>query len=170
MEPQNTWSSPKSDLGLFGQFNKLYNSTSGAFNLQLSIGGWTWSKYFSLAVRTAESRSSLAKSIVDLFLEWKCFHGVSIDWEYLSNDGVNYGNDGNVVDRNDPENLAQFLKLLRSEFMQQGWTDYTIAMCFTPAPPKIKFDVKTFVPLIDEWHIMTYEFTHPLLLIQPSNP
>ena len=145
-------------MGLFGQFNKLYNSTSGAFNLQLSIGGWTWSKYFSLAVRTHESRSSLAKSILDLFLQWKCFHGVSIDWEYLSNDGINYGNDGNIVDRNDPENLALFIQLLRNEFIKQGWNEYTIAMCFTPAPEKIKFDVKRLIPLIDEWHIMTYEF------------
>jgi hypothetical protein len=31
-------------------------------------------------------------------------------------------------------------------------------MCCTPAPEKIKFDVKRLVPLLDEWHVMTYEY------------
>src|SRR5216117_1697895 len=83
VDPQNTWSSPPQDRGLFGQFMKLYASTNGAFGLQLSIGGWTCSKNFSLAVRTASSRNSLAQSIVSLFQHWPVFSGVSIDWEYL---------------------------------------------------------------------------------------
>lgn len=156
--PENTWSSPKEDLGLFGQFNKLWKSTGGAFNLSLSIGGWSWSKNFSLAVRTPESRESLATSIIELFLQWRCFSGVSVDWEYLSNNGVNYGNEGNIVHPDDCENLAAFLELLRQKFIGQGWNTYTIAMCFTPAPEKIQFDVKRLIPLLDEWHVMTYEY------------
>jgi len=157
VEPQNTWSSPPEHLGLFGQFNKLHQSTNGGFTLTLSIGGWTWSKNFSLAVRTVSSRESLAKRIVTLFSLWKCFSGVSIDWEYLSNDGINYGNDGNVVDKCDSENLALFIETLRGMFDEQGWREYTISMCCTPAPEKIKFDVKRLIPLLDEWHVMTYE-------------
>ncbi len=38
VDPQNTWNSPPSDLGLFGQFNKLYAKTNGSFNLMLSNG------------------------------------------------------------------------------------------------------------------------------------
>ena len=125
--------------------------------MTLSIGGWTWSKYFSLAVRTPASRESLAKSIVDLFVQWPVFTGVSIDWEYLSNNGVNYGNAGNTVHSDDCENFAKFVELLRCQFDDKGWRYYTIAMCFTPALDKIKFDVKRLVPLLDEWHIMTYE-------------
>ena len=161
VDPQNTWNSPKSDLGLFGQFNKLHKNTNGAFNLTLSIGGWSWSKNFSLAVRTTSSRTSLAQSIVDLFTAWPCFTGVSIDWEYLSNDGVNYGNVGNIADPSDCENFALFVELLRGMFNARGWTSYTIAMCFTPAPEKIKFDVKRLIPLLDEWHVMTYEYPSP---------
>jgi chitinase len=127
--------------------------------MTLSIGGWSWSKNFSLAVRTAMSRESLANSIVELFDEWPCFSGVSIDWEYLSNDGVNYGNEGNIAHKDDSENFAKFVELLRGIFNRKGWTHYTIAMCFTPAPEKIKFDVKRLIPLLDEWHVMTYEYT-----------
>jgi chitinase len=130
----------------------------------LAIGGWTWSTYFSLAVRTAASRTSLATSIVTLLQQWPCFKGVTIDWEYLSNNGVNYGSTGspssppNVVDPSDSANFILFLQQLRSMYVQQGWNNYTIAMCCTPAPEKIHFDVKGLIPLLDQWHIMTYEY------------
>ena len=158
VDPQNTWSSPTQDLGLFGQFTKLYAATNGAFRLQLAIGGWTWSANFSLAVRTASSRTSLAQSIVTLFKQWPVFTGVSIDWEYLSNNGVNYGNTGNVVDPSDSANFILFVQTLRQMFNQNNWTNYTIALCCTPAPEKIQFDVASLVPLLDEWHVMTYEY------------
>ena len=70
---------------------------------------------------------------------------------------MNYGNEGNVVDRNDARNFVEFLRLLRQLFDQQGWKHYTIAMCCTPAPEKIHFDIKSLVPFLDEWHVMTYE-------------
>jgi len=47
---------------------------------------------------------------------------------------------------------------LRGMFNSKGWKDYTIAMCCTPAPEKIKFDVGRLIPLLDEWHVMTYDF------------
>ena len=52
INPQNTWSSPPQNLGLFGQFTKLYNCTEGSFKLTLAIGGWTWSANFTLAVNS----------------------------------------------------------------------------------------------------------------------
>lgn len=143
---------------MFGQLRKLHVATNGSFEMTLSIGGWTWSKNFSLAVRTAQSRQSLAESIITLFQKWPFFSGVSLDWEYLSNNGINYGNEGNVVHPSDSANFASFVRLLRQLFQEQGWKDHTIAMCCTPAPAKIQFDVKSLVPLLDEWHVMTYEY------------
>jgi chitinase len=159
VDPQNTSSSPPQSLGLLGQFTKLYASTNGAFGLQLAIGGWTWSTNFSLAVRTASSRSSLAQSIVTLFQQWPVFKGVSIDWEYLSGNGINYGNTGNVVSPNDPANFVLFVQTLRQMFNQNGWTRHVIALCCTSAPEKLQFDVASLVPLLDEWHVMTYEYS-----------
>jgi chitinase len=86
------------------------------------------------------------------------FTGVSIDWEYLSNNGVNYGNTGNVVDPSDSANFVLFVQTLRELFNQNNWTKYTIALCCTSAPEKIQFDVASLIPLLDEWHVMTYEY------------
>lgn len=85
------------------------------------------------------------------------FKGVTFDWEYLSNDGVNYGNSGNSTDPSDPANFVLFCQTLKGMFQQQGWNDYTIAACFTAAPEKMKFNAKDLVPVLDEWHVMTYE-------------
>src|SRR5947207_1498298 len=131
---------------------------NGSFKMTLAVGGWTWSANFSLAVRTPSSRASLAQSIVTLFQKWPIFSGVSIDWEYLSNDGVNYGNSGNVVHPSDSANFVEFVKVLRNMFNQKGWTSHRIALCCTAAPEKIKFDVASLLPLLDEWHVMTYEY------------
>jgi chitinase len=158
VNPQNTSSSPSQDLGLCGQFTKLMANTNNGFRLQLAIGGWTWSANFSPAVATASSRASFAQSIVTLFQQWPVFTGVSFDWEYLSNNGVNYGNAGNAVSTSDDTNFAAFLTLLRSSFAQQGWNNYTIALCCTPAPEKLQFNVPLLVPLVDEFHVMTYEY------------
>ena len=61
------------------------------------------------------------------------------------------------MDPSDSTNFVEFVRLLRDSFNQKGWNDYTIAMCCTAAPEKMKFDVERLVPLLDEWHVMTYE-------------
>lgn len=80
------------------------------FNLHLSVGGWTWSKNFSLAVRTQESRTILISSIIQFFKTFPFFNGVDFDWEYVSNDGKNYGNEGNIAHPDDSKNFQLFLK------------------------------------------------------------
>src|SRR5436190_13033069 len=32
-------------------------------------------------------------------------------------------------------------------------------MCFTSGPEKMKFDVARLIPLLDQWHVMTYEYS-----------
>jgi chitinase len=55
---------------LAGNFNQLRKLKAKHRNLKvlISLGGWTWSKHFSRAVRTEESRRALVTSCVDLYL------------------------------------------------------------------------------------------------------
>lgn len=157
VDPQNTWSSPPEDLGLLGQFRKLFKAGK-KFNLTMAIGGWTYSAKFSDAFLTASSRRSMVDSIVGEMKKYPFFNGVTIDWEYLSDDGVNYGNTGNIARKEDAVNFMDFLKQLRSAFNSNGWNSYTISMCVTAAPEKMKFPVKQVCDLVDQVHIMTYDF------------
>jgi len=158
IQPPDTWEdSSAKKAGNFGQLRKLKNS-GAQFNLHLSIGGWTWSKNFSLAVRTAESREMLANSIITFFQNYSFFNGVDFDWEYLSNDNQNYGLDGNVVHPDDCKNFKSFLTLLRGKMNSSGFSSYLIGMCVVAAPDKMKFDIDQIHPLIEEIRIMTYDF------------
>jgi len=155
--PADTWASNTGIYGNFGQFQKL--KASGKLkSLVLGVGGWTWSANFSKAVSTASSRSTLVNSIITTFQTFPIFNGIAFDWEYLSNNGINYGNTGNSVSANDPANFLSFLQLLRSQFAQNGMGSYTIAMCVCSAPEKIAFDPTPLVPLVDEFQVMTYDF------------
>src|SRR6478609_9589074 len=151
-DPQNTWSSPPQDLGNFGALRKA-KALGKKFNLQLAIGGWTYSKYFSDAVSTAANRQNIVNSLKDIMTKWpNLFNGFSWDWEYLSDDGENYGLEGNVARKEDPLNFIELLKLIKATF--PGWKN---ALCVGAAPEKTHIPLKQLDQYIDQWHIMTYD-------------
>jgi chitinase len=156
--PPDDWNNPVGLFGNFGQFKKLLDS-GRKLNVTLSLGGWSWSKHFSDAVSTENTRTRFVTNIVETLNKYPIFNGVSLDWEFVSNDGVNYGHTGNTVSRSDSKNFVLFLKQLRNTFNQDNRIKhYTIAMCCVAAPEKAKFDVEQMHPYLDELHVMTYDF------------
>lgn len=154
----DTWENSEAKIaGNFGQF-KMLKEQGYEFNLHLSVGGWTWSKNFSNAVATEVSRQMFSESVITLFKKFPVFTGIDFDWEYLSSDGVNYGNEGNVVSKDDPENYIKFLKLMRNKLQANGMGDYIIGQCTVAAPEKAIFPIREVVSHLDELRIMTYDF------------
>jgi chitinase len=141
--------------GNFGELLKL-KKAGKRFNLVLSVGGWTWSKNFSLAVATATTRQTFVDSILNLFNAYPIFNGINLDWEYVSEDGVNYGNGGNMVSVDDGKNLILFIKLLRRAFASTGRSHYKISLA---VGSQVKCPVVQLDALLDEWHLMTYDFS-----------
>jgi len=157
VEPQDTWNDTTGMFGNFGQFKKLLDS-GRKMNITLSLGGWTWSKNFSPAVSTAATRTTFVSEIINTFKKYPIFNGVSLDWEYVSNDGINYGNVGNIATAQDSDNFTLFLKQLRNAFNTNSMNNYTISMCCGAATPdKIHFNVEQTHPYLDQVQIMTYD-------------
>jgi chitinase len=92
----DVWNQP-----IQGNFNQLRKLKRQFPNLKMliSIGGWTYSKYFSDAASTATKRQQFVSSCVDMFLKGNLpvvdgfggpgsaaglFDGVDLDWEYPS--------------------------------------------------------------------------------------
>ncbi|HEX5543308.1 MAG TPA: glycoside hydrolase family 18 protein [Micromonospora sp.] len=115
---------------LAGNFHQLRKLKTMYPNLkvQLSIGGWSWSKYFSDAALTPASRQAFVASCLDLFIKgnlpiigtsphggpgsgFGVFDGIDLDWEWPGSEG----NVGNVVRPEDKQNLT----LLAAEFRRQ---------------------------------------------------
>ncbi|MBV1854825.1 glycoside hydrolase family 18 protein [Catellatospora tritici] len=137
---------------LAGNFNQLRKLKAMYPNLKvlLSIGGWTWSKYFSDAALTPASRQALVASCIDLFLKgnlpligtsphggpgsaYGVFDGFDLDWEWPGSEG----NAGNVVRPEDKHNFtllaAEFRSQLAAYGAQVGRTFQLTA--FLPADP-----------------------------------
>lgn len=159
LEPLDNWNDTNSTFyGNFGQFKKLLDKKR-SLNIMLSLGGWTNSKNFSDMVSKDLSRTTFVNNLINIFHKYPIFNGISIDWEYLSNDGINYGNVGNSVSKDDCANFIILLKKLKNSLISNGMANYVISMCCTAAPEKCKFDVEHIHPLIDQLHVMTYDFS-----------
>jgi chitinase len=120
----DTWDAP-----LAGSFNQLKQIKAKYPHLKvyISLGGWTWSKYFSNAALPA-NRAAFVSSCIDLYIKgnlpllsgelqggpgsaFGIFDGIDLDWEWPAS----AGNDGNVIR---PEDKANFLALVQ-EFRSQ---------------------------------------------------
>ncbi|WP_433606422.1 glycosyl hydrolase family 18 protein [Dactylosporangium sp. CA-139114] len=119
----DTWNQP-----LVGNFNQLKKLKAKYPNLKIlvSIGGWTYSKYFSDAASSDASRKQLVSSCIDMFIKGNLpvrngfggpgsaagvFDGIDIDWEYPGA----AGHTGNHFKAADKQNYT----LLMAEFRAQ---------------------------------------------------
>jgi chitinase len=111
---------------LFGNFEQLMElkELHPGLRIEMSIGGWTGSKYFSDVAATAASRQAFVASCIDLIIDgnlpgggWPegaggpgaaagLFDGINIDWEYPGKDPGN-GADFSPADRANATALLQ---------------------------------------------------------------
>jgi len=124
---------------VFGNFNQLLKLKAAHPNLrvEISIGGWTGSKYFSDVAATSASRKAFVQSCLDLFIRgnlpndpatiWPpqsggqgviagLFDGINIDWEYP---GIDPGN-GADFSANDVKNATKLLQEFRDQLDKAG--------------------------------------------------
>ncbi|MFJ9953627.1 glycosyl hydrolase family 18 protein [Kitasatospora sp. NPDC091207] len=165
----DAWGQP-----IAGNFNQLKKLKAKNPNLKvlISLGGWTYSKYFSAAAATDASRKKLVSSCIDMFIKGNLpvdagyggagsaagiFDGIDIDWEYPGGGG----HTGNLESPNDKQNFTLLLKELREQLDAQGKVDgktYATAAAVGAGQDKIR-NVETdkigqYLTFLD---IMTYD-------------
>jgi chitinase len=127
----DSWSQP-----IKGNFNQLRELKVKYPNLKilLSIGGWTYSKYFSDVAATSSSRQKFVSSCITMFLKGNLptgiggdpsggsasaasiFDGFDIDWEYPAT----AGHVGNHYGSQDTANYTLLLQEFRTELDSYG--------------------------------------------------
>ncbi len=155
---------------LRGNFNQLKKLKAMHPNLKvhISIGGWTWSRYFSNAALPA-NRVNFVASCIDMYIKGNfapgftghegIFDGIDIDWEWPGSEG----NPGNVIRPEDKQNLTALLAEFRAQLdqlSQQTGRTYNLTMFVPVDPEKVDagFDVPQIMPYLDFITVQGYDF------------
>jgi chitinase len=142
-----TW--PRPLLGNFQQLQALKGLHPNV-KVLISLGGWTWSRYFSDAALTPEARSTLVSSCIDLFIKGNLpdpgwggmggpgaaagvFDGIDLDWEWPGSEG----NAGNVIRPEDRQNFTKLADEFRRQLDAYGAATgkHYLLTAFLPAAP-----------------------------------
>lgn len=159
---------------LRGNFNqiKLLKAKYPHLKVVVSLGGWTYSKFFSDAAATEASRQKFVKSCVDTWIKGDLpvyngaggpgtgagvFDGIDIDWEWPGSPDGHAGNHYNV---NDKQNLTLLLAEFRKQLDATGG-QRKLLTAFTPADPvKVNqgWDLSKIFDSLDVANIQGYDF------------
>lgn len=131
-------------------------SQNPSLKILISIGGWKWSKNFSDAVLTGDSRKLLAGTAVSLVSRFQ-LDGVDIDWEYPGLIG-----DSNVYRPEDKEHYTLLFKSLREGLDSLGQIMHTTYQLTTAVGASESFISHTEMDkaqqYLDYVNIMSYDF------------
>ncbi|GEM48203.1 glycoside hydrolase family 18 protein [Deinococcus cellulosilyticus] len=160
------------DKALKGNFAaiKQLKAKHPSLKVLISVGGWTFSKYFSVAARTPESRKAFVDSCVNMFIHGQydgvdpqygqgVFDGIDIDWEYP----VVMGNAGNIVDPSDKQNytllMEDFREALNRASLQTG-QEYQLTIAASASPTILREHMETanLANVLDFINLMTYDY------------
>ncbi|MFE2378739.1 glycosyl hydrolase family 18 protein [Streptomyces sp. NPDC059398] len=166
----------KWDQPIVGNFNQLKKLKAKYPKLKIvaSIGGWTYSKYFSDAAATDASRKKLVSSCIDMFIKGNLpvqggyggdgsaagiFDGFDIDWEYP---GSPNGHTGNHYSTADKANYTKLMAEFRTELDAYGAANGGKKMLLTAALPagqdKIaNLETDKLGQYLDYANVMTYD-------------
>jgi chitinase len=131
---------------LFGNLNQLkqLKQKFPKLHVNISLGGWTGSKFFSDAALTPESRRATVASCIDMWIKGNfadaapgaaagVFDGFDLDWEWPASEG----NPGNVIRPQDKENFTLLAAEFRSQLDALGHSAHKTydLTAFLPADP-----------------------------------
>ncbi|TYB54533.1 chitinase [Nonomuraea sp. PA05] len=161
---------------LRGNFNQLRKLKAKHPHLKvlISLGGWTYSKYFSDVAATDAARKKFVASCIDIYLKGNLpayngaggpgtaagvFDGIDLDWEWPGAEG----HPGNHVSPADKANntllIAEFRRQLDALTVTTGKRYQLTA--FTPADPaKIAagWDLPQVTKYLDIFNVQGYDF------------
>jgi chitinase len=173
----DAWGEPLN--GNFGQLRKL-KAKHPDLKVLMSLGGWTWSTYFSNAALTEASRRAFVSSCIDLFLKGDLplldgpdgsggpgaaagvFDGFDIDWEWPGS----AGDVGNVIRPEDKQNFTKLVAEFRRQLDAYGRTngkhyELTAFLPANPATMDAGFEGDQIFRYLDFATVQGYDFHGP---------
>jgi len=172
---------------LEGNFNQLKELKAKYPNLKvlLTLGGWTYSKFFSDVAATDASRKKFVSSCINLYINGNLpvlstspaggqgvaagiFDGFDIDWEYPASPN---GNVGNHYSAADTANYTALLAEFRAELNALGGSKHYMLTAAVPAGPTEinSLQIPQLAQYLDYADVMTYDFHGAFETNGPTN-
>ncbi|HEY2791426.1 MAG TPA: glycosyl hydrolase family 18 protein [Micromonosporaceae bacterium] len=166
---------------LYGSFNQLQELKAANPNLkvEISLGGWTDSTWFSTLASTPALRSQFVSACINTFIKgnlpgdsWPpsaggdgaaagLFDGIDLDWEYpdaLGNGNVGYG----PADRHNATLLAQEFRTQLDAYGKVTGKHYLLTAAMPASTSATKYyELAAFSKYLDWDNVMTYDFNVP---------
>jgi chitinase len=156
--------------GNFQQLRALKALYPG-LKVDISLGGFSFSKYFSQAAATKQDRERLVSSCIDMLIKGDIgapgaaagvFDGIDIDWEWPGSEG----NPGNIISPADKQNMTLLLAEFRRQLDQYGKQTkrhYLLTQFLPAAPAKIDagFEVNKIFRYLDFGTVQGYDLHGP---------
>ncbi|QZA77252.1 chitinase [Deefgea tanakiae] len=174
-----TWDDPRTGVSgpLKGNLNQLKKLKAKNPNLKavISLGGWTWSKWFSAAAATPELRQTLVASCIDVWIKGNIpfssganaggpgsaagvFDGIDIDWEYPAVQGIGTNTVSPDDKRNNTLLMAEFRKQL-DELSKTTGKKYLLTVAIGAGDEKIAAtEPAEYSKYLDWINIMSYDY------------
>jgi chitinase len=166
---------------LYGSFNQLAELKAAHPNLrvEISLGGWTKSTYFSDLAATPARRQAFVASCIDTFIKgnlpgnsWPVsaggdgaaaglFDGIDLDWEYPTQ--VAGGNvDVSAADRHNATLLAAEFRRQLDAYGQVTGKHYLLTAALPAATSATRYyELSSISNYLDWDNVMTYDFNVP---------
>jgi len=166
------------DQHLFGNFNQLQKlkKANPHLKVEISLGGWTKSTWFSKLASTPQLRTAFVSSCIDTFIKgnlagggWPenaggdgsaagLFDGIDIDWEYPTQVA-----DGNVdpgpADKHNATLLAAEFRKQLDAYGRTTGKHYLLTAALPAATSATKYyELNEFTKYLDWDNVMTYDF------------
>lgn len=165
------------DQPLAGNFHQIRELKQMYPDLRvlISLGGWTWSTYFSDAA-LPQNREDFVASCIDLFIKgnlpilscepqggpgsaFGVFDGIDLDWEWPASAGA----DGNVIRPEDRENFTALVAEFREQLDAYGaevGRQYELSAFLPADPAKVDagFEVPEIFDHLDYATLQGYDF------------
>ncbi|PSL55034.1 chitinase (glycosyl hydrolase family 18) [Saccharothrix carnea] len=159
--------------GNYNQLRKL-KAKHPHLKILISLGGWTYSKYFSDVAATDAARKKFVKSCLDVYIKGNLpvynaaggpgtaagiFDGIDLDWEWPGAEG----HAGNHIGPDDKQNNTLLIEEFRRQLDElggQAGRRYELT-AFTPADPaKIEagWDLPQVAKSLDIFNVQGYDF------------
>jgi chitinase len=167
---------------LAGNFNQIreLKQLHPHLRVMFSLGGWTWSRFFSNAA-LPQNREAFVASCINLFIKgnlpvfggepqggpgsaFGVFDGFDLDWEWPASEG----NAGNVIRPEDRTNFTALVAEFRRQldaFGAQVGRDYELSAFLPADPAKVQagFQVPEIFNHLDYATVQGYDFYGPWL-------